>query len=136
MLRYAAEGMPDRQALVSIMDYKRDCKERYPSTRVLRLCFDDAVDTTFWQNLMTMEQARAIRDFVLQYRDAIDLMIIHCTEGVSRSAAVAAAILAGCGCDDSPIWQNPAYRPNPHVYALTLEAFVELSDALPVGEQG
>ena len=125
LLLCAAQGMPDRQAMISIMDHKRDCKQRYPAPRVLRLCFDDAVDTLFWQNLMTLEQARAIRDFVLQYQDEIDELIVHCTEGVSRSAAVAAGTLIGCGCDDTWIWNDPRYRPNKYVYALVREAFAE-----------
>ena len=74
MLEYAIYGPPDRQALISIMDHKRDCKERYPAERVLRLCFDDAVDTSFWQNLITAEQSQAIRDFVLCHQNDIDVL--------------------------------------------------------------
>lgn len=129
LLRCASDGMPDRQALISIMDHKRDCRERYPASRVLRLCFDDAVDTLFWQNLMTREQAEAICDFVLRQQHEIDLLTVHCTEGVSRSAAVAAGILAGFGCDDQWIWQDQKYRPNPYVYALVTEAFYERAGA-------
>ena len=122
LLELAASGMPARQAMISIMDHKRDCKERYPSARVLRLCFDDAVDTSFWQNLMTTEQAEAIAAFVRQYEQEIDILIIHCTEGISRSAAVAAGILNGLEEDESWIWQDTKYRPNPLVYELVKEA--------------
>ncbi len=123
MLEYAVYGPPDRQALISIMDHKRDCKERYPAERVLRLCFDDAVDTSFWQNLITAEQARGIRDFVLRHQNDIDVLIVHCTEGVSRSAAVAAGILTGLGYDDGDIWHDRRYRPNPLVYRTVRAAF-------------
>lgn len=126
MLEHAVYGAPERQAMISIMDHKRDCRERYPSERVLRLCFDDAEEEGFWQNLMTSEQAETIRDFVLRYQDEIDLMIVHCTEGVSRSAAVAAAILAGCGYDDGYIWNDARYRPNRLVYRLVLDAFLNM----------
>ena len=68
----AQNGAPERTALISIMDHKRDCIERYPSPRVLRLCFDDADNRTFWQNLMTEEQADAICAFVLRYAREID----------------------------------------------------------------
>lgn len=125
MMEYARDGAPPRQALISIMDHQRDALERFPAERVIRLAFDDAVDTSFWQNLMTREQAEAIRDFVLKYRDEIDILIVHCTEGVSRSAAVAAGIVAGLGGDDTSIWNCGRYRPNPRVYEWVRSAFEE-----------
>jgi len=125
MLEYAVYGPPPGQALISIMDHKRDCRERYPAQRVLRLCFDDAVEASFRQDLIRAEQAEAIRDFVLRYQNEIDVLIIHCTAGVSRSAAVAAAVLAGCGADDGVIWNDPRYQPNPLVYRVVRAAFEE-----------
>lgn len=133
LLAFAAQGMPAGMAMVSIMDHTRDCALRYPTARVLRLCFDDATDRSFWQNLMTMEQARAIRDFVLGIQAEVELLIVHCTEGVSRSAAVAAAVAEGLGGDASWIWDDPQYRPNPLVYALVKAAFAEEEGA--AGEQ-
>ena len=123
MLDYAEQGAPPRQALISIMDHQRDAQNRYPAARVLRLAFDDAVETSFWQNLITTEQAEVIRDFVLRYRDEIDILIVHCTGGVSRSAAVAAGIVAGLGEDDSSIWNCGRYHPNPRVYEWVRAAF-------------
>ncbi len=123
MLDYAEQGAPQRQALISIMDHKRDALNRYPAARVLRLAFDDAVETSFWQNLISAEQAAYIRDFVLRYRDEIDILIVHCTGGVSRSSAVAAGIVAGLGEDDSSIWNCSRYRPNPRVYEWVRAAF-------------
>lgn len=125
LLAFAAQGMPAGMAMVSIMDHARDCALRYPTARVLRLCFDDATDRSFWQNLMTMEQARAIRDFVLGLGAEVELLIVHCTEGVSRSSAVAAAVAEALGGDASWIWRDPQYRPNPLVYALVKAAFAE-----------
>lgn len=123
LLEYARTGMPEHVAMISIMDHKRDCVNRYPTPRVIRLCFDDAVETSFWQNLITSEQAVAIRDFVLFYMDSVELLIVHCTEGVSRSSAVAAAILDGLNMDSGWIWNSVIYRPNPLVYKLVLNAF-------------
>ena len=123
LLHMAADGAPEKTALISIMDHKRDCMQRYPALRVLRLCFDDAAEAGFWQNLMTPEQADAICAFVLQHARQIDRLIIHCTEGVSRSPAVAAGILAGLRQDEGQIRFNPAYQPNPLVYRLVREAF-------------
>ncbi|MDD4312104.1 MAG: hypothetical protein PHW41_06445 [Eubacteriales bacterium] len=120
----AQNGAPERTALISIMDHKRDCVERYPAQRVIRLCFDDADDRSFWQNLMTEEQADAICWFVLRYAREIDTLLIHCTAGASRSPAVAAGILAGLRQDEGIIRNNPNYHPNPLVYRLVYEAFV------------
>lgn len=123
MLGYAERGAPARQAMISIMDHKRDALSRYPAERVLRLCFDDAVDTSFYQNLITMEQATAIRDFVLRHQGEIDVLIVHCTGGESRSPAVAAGIVAGLGWDDRAFWNSGRYRPNPRVYEWVRAAF-------------
>jgi predicted protein tyrosine phosphatase len=122
LLGFARQGMPRGMAMISIMDHARDCA-RYPVPRVLRLCFDDAVDRSYWQNLITREQAAAARDFVRALSDEVELLIVHCTEGVSRSAAVAAAILEAHGADAGWIWHDSRYRPNPLVYRLVREAF-------------
>ena len=47
LLHMAAVGAPEKAALISIMDHKRDCAQRHPSLRVLRLCFDDAAEAGF-----------------------------------------------------------------------------------------
>lgn len=131
-LEYAVYGAPERQAVISIMDHARDCVSRYPAPRVLRLCFQDAEGAWGKQNLITAEQARAVRGFVLRYKREIDVLIVQCTEGVSRSAAVAAAVLAGLGESDAPIWRDPRYRPNPLVYRVVRAAFEDWED----GEDG
>lgn len=123
LLGFARLGMPRGMAMISIMDHARDCATRFPVPRVLRLCFDDAVDRSYWQNLITREQAEAVRDFVRALSDEVELLIVHCTEGVSRSAAVAAAILEAHGADAGWIWHDSRYRPNPLVYRLVREAF-------------
>jgi len=122
-LEYAVYGAPERQAVISIMDHARDCAVRYPAPRVMRLCFQDAQGAWGKQNLITAEQAEAVRDFVLRYRGGIDVLIVQCTEGVSRSAAVAAAVLAGLGESDARIWNDSRYRPNRLVYNVVRAAF-------------
>ncbi|MEN6593467.1 MAG: hypothetical protein ABFC31_00765 [Clostridiaceae bacterium] len=128
MLEYAEHGAPPRQALISIMDHKRDCEARYPAPRVLRLCFDDAEGADRRQSLITSEQAEAVCAFVLQHRSEIDLLIVHCTQGASRSAAVAAAVCRGLGEDDRTIWEDPRYCPNRLVYSVVCAAFENAAD--------
>ena len=123
MLEYAENGAPERQALISIMDHKRDARERFPAPRVLRLCFEDAMDADNGQNLITAEQAEAVCRFVLREKDEIDTLIVHCTAGVSRSAAVAAAVRKGLGESDEEIWNDPRYCLNGLVYTVVLAAF-------------
>ena len=111
MLGYAEHGAPPRQALISIVDHRRDAVNRYPAPRVLRLCFEDAEDADCGQKLITYEQAEAICRFVLRFRGEIDTLIVHCAAGVSRSPAVAAAIVKGLGENDEAIWNDPALPP-------------------------
>ena len=68
-----------------------------------------------------MHQAQAISRFV-ESRDADGLLFVCCDGGVSRSAAVAAAISYALTGADDVIWTDPRFRPNPLVYALTREA--------------
>lgn len=128
MLDYAEHGAPKRQAMISIMDHKWDALKPFPAERVLRLSFEDTLDVSDYRNLITIQQAEAIRDFVLQYKDEIDVLIVHCTGGVSRSPAVAAGIVAGLGRDDSCIWNCGRYQPNPRVYEWVRAAFEAIAD--------
>lgn len=123
MLGYAQSGAPERQAMISIVDHRRDAQKRYPAPRVLRLCFEDAEDADCGQNLIACEQAEAICRFVLRLRGEIDTLIVHCSAGVSRSPAVAAAVLKGLGESDEAIWNDPRYHPNELVYTVVLAAF-------------
>lgn len=126
LLGFARRGMPHGMAMLSILDHARDCEPPMPVPRVLRLHFDDASEPGWWQALITPEQALAIRDFVLSLDADVELLIIHCTEGVSRSAAVAAAVLDALGGDSAWIWNDPHYRPNPLVYRRVVDAFLAL----------
>jgi predicted protein tyrosine phosphatase len=61
--------------------------------RQLHLYFDDVVDADNEANFMISEdQAKLIVDFVKSLSSEILMLIVHCVQGVSRSAAVAQAI--------------------------------------------
>ncbi|MEE0874790.1 MAG: hypothetical protein UIH27_15155 [Ruminococcus sp.] len=73
-------------------------------------------------DLMSDEDAEKIANFV--ERNKQDLIIVHCDAGISRSSAVAAAILLHYTGDDSAIFDNErAYSPNMWVYFKVLKAF-------------
>jgi predicted protein tyrosine phosphatase len=67
--------------------------------------------------------ARAILNFVGLHWDKIDVLLVHCEAGVSRSAGVAAAIAKIKTGNDFKFFEKP-YVPNSKVYqSLLAEAF-------------
>ena len=76
-------------------------------------------------NLMTEEDALKIKVFIdgINEFNDLDELIIHCHAGVSRSAAVAAAILKVYNDDDSQIFDSENHAPNMYVYTQMLKAY-------------
>ena len=72
-------------------------------------------------DLMSDEDAKTVVDFVERYKDK--RILVHCDAGISRSSAVAAAILKHYTGDDSMIFDSRWYNPNRWVYRKVLEAF-------------
>lgn len=64
--------------------------------------------------------ARQAAQFI-QTRDTSEFAVC-CDSAMSRSPAMAAAILRYNGQSDRVIWQNPHYQPNPLVYRLMCDA--------------
>lgn len=113
--------------LISIRDPERP-KVRVPKQSGLRdvlyLAFHDvdpAGDTALPDDvtLMTHEDAKRIWSFVKKWEKKIGSVVVRCEQGMSRSPAVAAALCKSMGGDDRFFWQE--YRPNRHVYRLTLD---------------
>lgn len=88
----------------------------------IRLQFDDVQYSTFQYKTITPRQARAIADFVKKNIRKADLVLVHCEAGISRSAAVAAAIMRYYWGDDRPVFRHPRYNPNMTVYRAVLKA--------------
>lgn len=72
-------------------------------------------------DLMTDEDAKKIVAFVEKYKDK--RILVHCDAGISRSSAVAAAILKHYTGNDDMIFDSRWYNPNRWVYRKVLEAF-------------
>lgn len=85
---------------------------------VLYLFFDDEVvgDNTF-----SDEQAEQVIRFVDVWKSAVERLVVHCDAGVSRSAAVCAAMKRHLGFDDQDIFTSRQYEPNPLVYATLMQ---------------
>ena len=74
-------------------------------------------------DLMSDEDAEKIANFVENNKN--DLIIVHCDAGISRSSAVAAAILRHYTGNDDRIFDDYSYNPNMWVYFKVLKAFGE-----------
>jgi len=75
--------------------------------------------------LFTAEHAREIFDFFTAVRPELETLVIHCEAGISRSAAVAAALSRATIGADSFFFEH--YAPNPLVYSTLLAVWRELS---------
>lgn len=90
---------------------------------ILRLSFPDveAASAQFDEDvLFSRRDAVRIWDFVRAHRSEVARVVIHCDAGVSRSAAVGAAIARVLNGDDAEFFGG-RYRPNMRVYRTLLE---------------
>lgn len=121
----------DPYIVISITDPDREIAELAESPlrkAVLRLSFDDVAGVTNPILLpfvsprdipMSPEHAEQLLAFIQENRTAARLIVCHCEMGVSRSAAVAAALSQILNQDDTFFFTN--YLPNRWVYNLLLE---------------
>ena len=123
-------------AIISISDPRDDPPFilEWPELKeVLRLSFHDA-DTEWWDDIgkempekytiMSDEDGKQVAAFVEKHKD-VDLLIVQCDAGISRSSGMAAAILQHLTGDDSQIFQNPRFHPNRLVNRITREALMK-----------
>lgn len=119
-------------AIISITDVFKplaNIPANYNIRCCLRLQFDDVfVDE---DNAMCQVDADDIAEFVYDIDEnhiEADEIWIHCEGGVSRSAAVAAAISKHLYDDDMWVFSNPTYYPNMWVNKLVTEALGDVWD--------
>lgn len=87
---------------------------------VLYLDFPD----TESDNGMTKLDADKVSDFVIaNVRNGHSCIYVHCDQGISRSAGVAAAILRAYGKDEGQILDCSDYCINSRCYELVLKSF-------------
>ena len=119
-------GIPVRTAyvVISITDPgSRPARIQQPAgfRDVLRLQFHDAMPLTVFKmppNIVVMDEdhARAIWQFVEQWQETVETIVVHCEQGMSRSPAVAAAICKVFDGDNRQFFHE--YMPNRYVYDL------------------
>ena len=97
---------------------------------VLRLQFHDAMPLTIFKmppNIVVMDEdhAKSIWQFVRQWQEKVETIVVHCEQGMSRSPAVAAAICKVLIGDDRQFFRE--YVPNRYIYDLLLTAAEDVS---------
>ncbi|MDR1357759.1 MAG: hypothetical protein LBJ48_00155 [Coriobacteriales bacterium] len=118
------EGLPPgSSALVLVTDWSFEEGDACGGFACeLRVEFSDVTNARR-KDSMKPEHAQTIARFIRSLGEHIDSIVISCAGGMSRSPAIAAAIMLAQGQADMAIWENPNYSPNPLCYRLMLEAF-------------
>ena len=121
-------GVPVRTAyvVISITDPEsRPARIQRPTgfRDVLRLQFHDAMPAngfTLPPNIVLIHEghARAIWQFIEQWQETVETVVVHCEQGMSRSPAVAAAICNVLDGDGSQFFEE--YVPNRYIYDLLI----------------
>lgn len=91
---------------------------------VLQLAFKDQEGPSLAypdQQLFEKQHAVKILDFVEKVKDDIDILLVHCEKGESRSPAVAAVLDLCYNKKEPNKWFNKPYRPNRLVYRILYE---------------
>ncbi len=103
---------------------------------VCRVSFDDTEPDVLIRGeiLMTEKDAAKIKDFVMEYKDKVEQIIVHCEAGISRSAGTCAAIMKYMTGDDTAIFGSRRFCPNMHCYRLTLNALMDVPEGSAFGE--
>ncbi len=88
---------------------------------ILHLKFYDSEEDLLGS--MTAEDAERIAAFVRKWESRVESVVIHCFEGVSRSAGICAALMKHMNGSDKEIWDDKiSYRPNKRCYGLMCAA--------------
>ena len=100
---------------------------------ILKIKFDDIWDIEFVDStvssrqckLFTKQDAEEILSFFYSIKNKIGILLVSCDAGISRSAAVAASLLKIFKDDDTEIYNNPRFHPNPMIYRIILDTYNE-----------
>lgn len=77
----------------------------------------------FKKGVFTKDHAIQILDFVEEMKNDIEILVVHCDAGISRSSGVAAALSLIYTGTDKGIFMDNRYRPNMHVYRTILNVY-------------
>jgi predicted protein tyrosine phosphatase len=114
--------------LISITDVEESPPDIPPCySDVLHLQFHDIDKNRTGYVCFSRKHARQILDFYTLRIDNVKTFVIHCTAGISRSAAIAAALHKIYYEHDNNLYWDK-YFPNMLVYSTLIREFYNLSD--------
>ena len=90
---------------------------------ILSLAFDDLTQEDNPKFCMQESDGKKVAKFVNKHYDDVDLIIVHCDGGISRSAGVGAAIMRVKEGDDWQLFDSQTKHPNMTCYLRTLKGF-------------
>ena len=114
----------EKYGIIAFYDYPGD-KVQYPAESVCRILELRIGDVLLPQDPRSIDEDTGLRikKFADEIMDKADALIVCCSAGISRSSAVAAAIIRGNGGDDGFIWDDCRYSPNTLCYERVLVAY-------------
>jgi len=122
--KYCKETHNDKSIMISIKTPSDKTRPNVDITfknnimAILKLAFDD-VEEQYGDEMPISElQAKQIVEFVDDYKNSIDLIIVHCDAGISRSAGICAALSKWLTNDDKIFFSG--YVPNMKCYHTVL----------------
>lgn len=90
---------------------------------VLYLTFDDLTFNIDGFTLFNKSMSKEIKSFVDTYKQTVNHFVIHCTAGISRSAAIGFIIAKYLNGDDSYLFKEGRHIPNKLVYEIMSNTF-------------
>ena len=130
--KHADDCLADPSSLVIACTSYDERYASFTSERFLLLYVDDVTNPERARSFKPKHGqmiAQCVEDAIAN--NLVKRIIAACDGGVSRSAAVAAALMLRFGQDDeTALWSNPAYSPNELIYKVLCE---ELGIQIPEG---
>lgn len=111
--------------IISINDtgFSTDIKNNERIKDILYLNFDDLDFNIEGYTLFNSYMANQIKILIDKYKHTLSHYIVHCTAGISRSAAVGFILTKYLNGDDSDLFKKGCYVPNKLVYKIMSETF-------------
>ena len=138
LLKYSFMRHDETVAVISITNHDGDSPMllNNPDNGIEAQCYLRFNDSELGMyNCITDADAEKAASFANEIVGRHDRLIVQCGYGVSRSAAVAAAIMKHFADNDMLIWNNPIYRPNVTCYKKVMVAFKEDIDEQELNEK-
>lgn len=124
-LNYISNKLETDCVVISINDtgFTTNFKENIRIRDILSLTFDDITLDIDGCTLFNKSISKEIKSFIDSYKQTVTQFIIHCTAGISRSAAVGFVISKYLNGDDTYLFETGRYIPNKLIYETMSNTF-------------